>query len=207
MKEIMAAGHVYHEGILDSGLEWLEGEVLLWEKGAVKMRAPHDTESAYEFFYGLHFASAFPDVTHWWFRSAFTQRVSLTRAVGMYPDDLTSWGYMRFINDQSPQLMWTAVDGSPPLIGVPFPVGHEQPVNLPLQIALARLVVGVVTDQVKANSWMPVTSLVARDELEVVFPESTAQIAWGFGIEGPAEGTTLRRALCELLALEAQPVS
>jgi hypothetical protein len=40
--------------------------------------APQATASAWEYFHTLRFAESFQTVTHWWFRSAWTQRARLT---------------------------------------------------------------------------------------------------------------------------------
>jgi hypothetical protein len=51
-------------------------------------------------------------------------------------------------------------------------------VNLPLRLALARLVAGVIADEVQRDTWMLITSLVQRDELELAFPEQVDALPW-----------------------------
>jgi len=166
----MAPGHVYVPE-LGSGIEWKPDVVTLWEAGVKGESVAHQTTSAFEYFYNLRLAESFPDVTHWWFRSAWTQRVRVSGALGTMDAD-TAWGYMQFIDESVPAQMWSAsvVDGDLTEIGVPYPPNEAQPVNLPLRLALARLVAGVLADEVARNEWLVVTSLVQRDDLALTFP-------------------------------------
>ena len=193
--EIAAPGHVYLPQI-GSGIEWLPETVRLWERGTLSMEAHHQTLSAYQFWHSLAFADCFPEITHWWFRSAWTQRVRLTRAQGMLGTD-TIWGYMQFVDDQQPGQIWTVSEGDRPTIETPFPPHENQPVNLPLRLALARLVAGVLSDEVVPDHWMTVTSLVERDQLSLAFPTRLADLS--FCLAGVQ--TSLREALCRLQGL------
>lgn len=195
---LMAPGHVYMPA-LGSGIQWTEKEVLLWQNGKPFLRNSHQTASAYEYFYGLHFAGSFPMVTHWWFRSAWTQRVRLSGPQGQL-DGGTVWGYMQFVDGQVPAHMWaaTALDGGSNEIALPYPPNEIQPVNLPLRMALARLVAGVLADEVQRDTWLAVTSLVAVADLELTFPTDPASTAWRIeGIYG-----SVRRELCALQGLK-----
>jgi hypothetical protein len=51
-------------------------------------------------------------------------------------------------------------------------------VNIPLRLALARLVAGVIVDEVQRDEWMVITSLVHRDDLEKVFPIAISETGW-----------------------------
>ena len=116
-------------------------------------------------------------MTHWWFRSAWTQNVRLTGIEGLM-DGITPWGYMQFINEEEPAQFWTITEGERPEIATPFPPNEVQPVNLPLRLALARLVAGVIADEVQRDTWMLITSLVRRDELESAFPDQVGTLSW-----------------------------
>ena len=198
-QERMAPGHVYISS-LGTGIQWSPAEVVLWEQGQAVERAVHQTSSAYEYFYNLEFARSFPSVTHWWFRSAWTQRVRLTGMQGMMDAD-TIWGYMQFIDEDVPAQQWSVlgIDNAINEIAVPYPPHEVQPVNLPLRIALSRLVVGVVADEVQRDHWMVITSLVHRDELEKTFLLDSDGLPWKLeGVTG-----SIRREFCVLQGLKA----
>jgi len=194
--ERMAPGHVYQPH-LGTGIEWLPGEVRLWEGGKQTETAAHETESPYDFWYSLAFADCFPEVTHWWFRSAWTQQVRLNRPQGTM-DEATVWGILQFVAAETPAQMWTLTEGDPPNVAVPFPSNEVHPVNLPLRLALARLVAGGVTEDVVPDECLLVTSLVKRDELKATFPTIRQALPWRLeGIENP-----LREAFCQLQGLK-----
>ena len=196
MNERMAPGHVYQPR-LGTGIQWQPGVVKLWESGQVTAKASHTTTTPYEFWYSLTFADCFPDVTHWWFRSAWTQKVRLTSLQGLLGDGST-WGLMQFVDEHPPAGMYTITETEPPMIAVPYPPNEVQPVNLPLRLALSRLVSGVITGDVEPGKWNIVSSLVRCDELESVYSVSRASIPWQLeGIE-----TSLRDALCCLQGLK-----
>jgi hypothetical protein len=193
----MAPGHAYIH-TLGTGIEWQPDTVSLWEGDKVVETAAHKTKSAYEYFYNLQFAESFPSVSHWWFRSAWTQRVRLSGALGVM-DHETAWGYMQFIDDSVPAQVWTAsvVDGSQTEIFAPFPPNEVLPVNIPLRLALARLVAGVLADEVERDTWLVMTSLVQREDLAQVFP-ITVNESWK--LEGVYH--SLRRELCRVQGME-----
>jgi hypothetical protein len=64
------------------------------------------------------------------------------------------------------------------------PANEEQPANLPLCLRLARAILSVLHDDLAPDTWLDVTSLVARDELERVFPTTHAEAARMFGVSG-----------------------
>jgi hypothetical protein len=109
---------------------------------------------------------------------------------------------MQFIDDSAPGQVWTAEGDDLPVIATPYPPNETQPVNLPLRLALARLVVGVITGAVEADQWIVVTSLVARDELRLAFPDQVTALP--FRLEGldQLDDLSLRQALCSLQGLK-----
>lgn len=195
MNECMAPGHVYQHR-LGTGIQWQPGMAKLWEGGKVTTEASHTTQSPYEFWYNLTFKDCFPEVTHWWFRSAWTQKVRLTSLQGQLADG-TFWGLMQFIDEQNSGRIYTINDADPPVIAVPYPPNEDQPVNLPLRLALSRLVTGIFTGEVIFDRWMIITSLLAKDQIERAFPIKQDANPWQMGgINMP-----LRDALCDLLGL------
>jgi hypothetical protein len=171
--------------------------VKLWEGGQVTAEVTPNTTSPYQFWYGLAFADCFPEITHWWFRSAWTQRVRLTKPQGTLSDS-TLWGLMQFIDEQTPGQIYTITDADQPVIAVPYPPNEVQPVNLPLRLALSRLVAGVIAGQVILGQWNFVTSLVRREELKSAFP--TTVNALPFRLEGIK--TSLQETLCWMQGLK-----
>jgi len=171
--------------------------VKLWEGGQVTAEAVHETASPYEFWHSLAFADSFPEVTHWWFRSAWTQKVRLTSLQGLLRDG-AAWGLMQFVDEQAPAGMYTITETEPPVIAVPYPTNEVQPVNLPLRLALSRQVAGVISGEVIPGQWHIITSLVKQDELEAVFPTTMDVLPWQLeGIETP-----LCWALCWLQGIK-----
>jgi hypothetical protein len=196
MNERMAPGHVYQPR-LGTGIQWQPGVAKLWEGGQVTAEAAHNTENPYEFWYSMAFANVFPEVSHWWFRSAWTQKVRLTSLQGLLGDG-SAWGLIQFVDEHTPAGMYTITDADPPVIAVPYPPNEFQPVNLPLRLALSRLVVGVVTGQMIPDQWVIITSLVRRDELEATFPTTQGVLPWHLDdIEN-----SLRDTLCWLQRLQ-----
>ncbi len=193
--ELTAPGHVYQPR-LGSGIEWLPETARLWKQGTVWREAQHQTSTPYEFWHKLAFATCFPEISHWWFRSAWTQKVRLTRALGM-ADSETVWGYIQFIDPQQPAQIWTVTQGERPTIETPYPPQENQPINLPLRLALARLVAAVLCDDIVPNQWVVVTSLVSQTELSETFQTD----ALGYAYRLPGIETDLRSALCRLQGL------
>ena len=196
----IAPGHAYIH-TLGTGIEWKPDTVSLWEGDKVVETASHQTKSAYDYFYNLCFAESFPFVTHWWFRSAWTQKVRLSGVQGLM-DNETAWGYMQFINESVPAKIWTAsvVDGIQTDIFAPFPPNEVQSANIPLRLALARLVAGVIADEVLRDEWMVITSLVHRNDLEKVFPITGSDLHWQ--LEGVH--SSLRSELCRVQGMKEQ---
>jgi hypothetical protein len=203
----MAPGHAYQES-QGTGIEWLPGSARLWEQGQVTLEARHKTTSPDAFWYSLAFRDVFPKVTHWWFRSAWTGNVKLSRPDPAMSRNSAIGGWMTFGSDPEQRLPWYVINAQTPVVATPYPPMNVQPVNLPLRVALARLVIGLLQDEITPDAWYPVTSLVRREELEVGFPVS--QDAWErtFGRWRIANGeealaVPLRTALVELQGMTA----
>jgi hypothetical protein len=196
MNERMAPGHVYQHR-LGTGIQWQPGVVKLWEGGYVTAEAPHTAKSSYEFWYNLAFADCFPEITHWWFRSAWTQKVRLTSLQGLLGDG-SALGLMQFVDEHTPAGLYTITETEPPVIAVPYPPNEVQPVNLPLRLALSRLVAGIITGEAIPDQWVLVTSLVPKDQLELVFPTIRDTTPWQL----EAIDTPIREVLCLLQGLE-----
>src|SRR3954470_14546248 len=93
----LAPGHVYVER-LGTGIQWAPQQARLFQGGEVIAVGKHTTASAWDFWYGLAFAEAFPQVECWWFRSLWTNRVRLSAPQGMR-DAVTVYGYVQFLDD------------------------------------------------------------------------------------------------------------
>lgn len=206
MQDTMAPGHVYQPQ-LGTGIEWLPEEARLWNGGKVIATAAHQTASPWAFWHDLAFATAFPQVTHWWFRSLWTGRVQIGSAEKTPLDERTIWGWVTFDLLDQPKRIWSVTEANPVIIDTPYPPHEEQPINLPLRIILARLIQATLQDDMNPNTWIAVTSLVARDELAATFPTTHAAAAATFGGEwrlsagDAALGLPMRAALCGAMGL------
>ncbi len=206
MQEYMAPAHPY-QAALGTGIEWTPTSVRLWEQGCVTATATHTTTTPWDFWYGLHFRQAFPNVTHWWFRSLWTGRIAISLPDEALSEEQALWGWMTFDVLDTPKRPWTMSEGAVIVIAPPYPPNEEQSANLPLRLSLARAILAVLRDELAPDSWLGVTSLVHRDELERVFPTSHAEAARLFGGEwrlahgDEALAEAPRAALCELLGL------
>jgi len=198
MTDLVAPGHVYQPD-LGTGIEWVEGVATLWDRGVKIAEAPHDTKSPYEFFYGLVFGDAFPQVTHWWFRSAWTQRVRVSGPQGQLDSD-TAYGYIQFIDEEQDGEVWTVSTlGGVADVDVPMPPLETQAVNLPLRVTLGNLVLKTITGEKKSDQWQFATSLVERGVLAQAFPTGVNGMGWQMhNVHMP-----LRNALCHLQGLSA----
>src|SRR5262245_13138981 len=141
--ERMAPGHIYQAN-LGTGIEWQPGVARLWEQGEVSLEARHTTPSPDVFFYTLAFRDVFPQVTHWWFRSAWTGTVTLTRPDPAMTRNNAIGGWMTFGTAPEQRQPWYVINTQTPIVATPYPPMQAQPVNLPLRVALARLGIGLV---------------------------------------------------------------
>jgi hypothetical protein len=165
----LAPGHVYQSD-LGTGIKWLRTKAQLYQGGNIIAEGKHTTKSPWEFWYTLAFAQTFPQVEHWWFRSLWTGSVKISLPTHQM-DAVTIMGFMKFGDEEMPAMPWSISEQGGELeIAPAFPVHEVQPVNLPLRLALARMIFGVIGDEIRADTWYPVTSLVKREELAAAFP-------------------------------------
>ena len=214
--EMMAPGHRYNPE-LGTGIEWsTDGTAQLYQGGKVIATGQHSATSAYEFWHSLAFRETFPQITHWWFGSAWTGFVRVSPPTGDL-DETTTVGSMQFVDEETPGMAWTLTHDF--RVAPPLPQFHVNPLNLPLRRQLAEMVLVPIVqqllarsdDQVRAvqilddifidvdvivpNQWIGVTSLVERDRLEEMF--ATKPLWW---VLEPL-GVPLRAALCQIQGL------
>jgi hypothetical protein len=214
--ERAAPGHPY-DPVTQNGVEWQPGLARLWENGQITARATHATASPFEFWFWLQFADVFPQVTHWWFGSAWTGQVWL-RAWPPRTDQPVIAGSLRFGDRAALEQPWQVQPGDPAQLHLPLPPLEDDRRNLPLQLALGQLVWEAATSApagsgnarpalspTGAGGSAPggtepgrifVTSLVAREALAAAFPLTPSRW-YPAGIDRP-----LRQALCQALGLD-----
>ncbi len=203
MTALIAAGHVF-DPTKHTGIRWVPQRARLYQRSAqgpaeLIAAAAHTTTSAWEFWQTLAFAQVFPQVDAWWFGSAWTQQVRISRPVQPSGDGRSVTGWMQWVDDATPGSYWTITAGSPVVVDVPYPRHEVKPINLPLRIALGWLTVATLTDDVAPDQWHVVTSLVPRAELEAVFPITDAAFRAKYGHWQLAGlDLPLREALCTL---------
>jgi hypothetical protein len=151
----------------------------------------------HDYFYNLRFLDDFSEITHWAFGDAWTQKILLKRPRQMHTelvghllfgseDDLGTYIIERNYED---------VLKRAPLVQTPLPGLFNVPLNLPLRIVIAKMVLAALDDDLPYEQWHFVTSLLPREEVAEVFTEDIAG-TYGFRIKGVANN--LRQALCEL---------
>lgn len=170
--DYLAPAHPYLPK-LGNGIEFFPEKVVLWENGQPTLDAAHQQPNAYEFWRTFAFLDAFPQVTHWYFRSAWTQRVRFSPAQTAF-DEQSIWGYVQFIDEQTPSQIWTVstTPGNLPEVFVSSPPNETHPANLPLRLTLASLTLGMLEDRIPINQWITVTSLVNAADVRTVFQTS-----------------------------------
>lgn len=85
-------------------------------------------------------------------------------------DATTIIDYVQFTDKQALAHLWTMTTAKRLKMDIPFPIHNVEAINLPLRIALARMVFGVINDDIDADAWYAVTSLVKPDDLIATFP-------------------------------------
>lgn len=189
-------GHVYRQDT-GTGIKLLpeSGRVELYAKGELIKGVAWQGGTAWDFWYSLAFVELFPEVTHWWFGSAWTQRVRATRQIGTDPNTGAAYGYIQFIDGDVAGNYWYVGDAQ---VDAPMPPYEERRDNLPLHIALCRLVKGVHDGNLQENKWYTVTSLVPSEELTTVFPEQWLE-TWYPSL---VQSRNMRSAFCMALGLQ-----
>lgn len=226
-RELMAPGHKYNPRT-GTGIEWTPADANTGEPGRVRLWArqwngqpmvlaegTHDASSPWEYWYNLHFADSFPQVTHWWFGDAWTGQLGIGRPEGVEHDPesgaLMLTGWMRFGPSDAPALPWTVVLTDPPRVNTPFPPMATHLANLPLQLLVAERVMEVldklneqaiyakeITEASAPEIEVAVTSLVRREDLNRAFP-----CEFGPWRLDRLPDLTPREALCRVQGLEA----
>lgn len=151
----------------------------------------------YPYYYNLRFLDDFPEITDWAFGSAWTQQVMIKQPrasqgelVGKFyfasEDDL---GIYIIEQGHDPMKKFT------PVIQVPLPNLFNHPLNIPLRILIAQMLAAALDDDMPYDQWIPVTSLVRREDVSDLFVTDMVS-AYGFQIK--ALGNDLRQALCDL---------
>lgn len=202
----MAPGHV-HLPQQGTGIAWTPEMVILHIRGEAPITAPHTTKTPWDFWYNLAFLTAFPQVTHWWFRSIWTGRVRLTRPGTETLAPGTVYGFVEWDVTESDRGMYTVTEGDPLVIDVPYPPNETQPANLPLRVQLARLVVALLQDEAQPSNWYGVSSLIPASELAAALPitiQAERQLYgnWRLAYGEGQTPFTLRETLCRVMGLE-----
>jgi hypothetical protein len=171
----MAPGHVFQAHV---------GTGIVWERGIARMylyheliaSAKHDTQSPWEFWYSLAFAKAFPQVAHWWFRSAWTGPLKISPAL-VAMDSHTVTGLIQFGDEDLPSFPWSVTEHGDELeLALPYPPYEVQPTNFPLRLTMARCLLATLGGELASNTWYMITSLVQPHELELAFPTDPASL-------------------------------
>lgn len=191
MTDIIGAGHAYRPE-LGSGVEWLPGgQARLWDGGEIAATGEHGAATPEAFWRDLWHARAFPEVTHWWFGTTWTDAVRVSRVADMI-DMSTVTGWMQFHNAETQGVPWLATEGDPYVFSVQMPPGEQT--SLPVLLALARHIMGMFDARITPDKWYLATGLVRRDEtvaarpddrmgidlptLEEAFPVTRGELFW-----------------------------
>ncbi|MHC1732937.1 MAG: hypothetical protein AB9888_13040 [Bacteroidales bacterium] len=200
MKDIIGPAHVYNPQT-GNGIQLIDGTANLFINKEFFLSRPHTAKSPYEFWYDLHFTSLFPEITHWYLYSAWTQYVAFSKPQGVIDDGENSiWGWVWFCDKDTPPDMWTITPPSTAngnsIITVPMPPLNVHRGNIPLRLALAQQLLSVaLTGLNKPEKFYPLTSLVTPAQMPLAFPKEHISIRLN-GIDLP-----YREALCEIMSL------
>ena len=161
-----------------------------------------DEIDIYAYFYELRFLEDFPEVAHWAFGAAWTQRVMIQRPEQVGGDELR--GRVLFVSDEDVGIYrversYEGLAGNTPVIHAPLPKLFTQALNIPLQIVVAQMIAGALDDDFPYDQWHILTSLLMREEVESVF---TRDMAATYGFRFKTLPNDLRQALCELQGIE-----
>ncbi len=147
-----------------------------------------------DYFYNLRFLDDFPQVTHWAFGDAWTQRVKI--APPRYRAH--EWdGFMYFASEEDAGMyvVEQSFETPPaPYITLPMPDNFRVPINFGLKVTLARMLLAALDDDLPYDQWHIVTSLVERQDVPRVLAQDV-RTTWGFIFRNTP--TDLRQALCD----------
>ena len=156
-----------------------------------------DALTPHDYNYNLRFLDDFPDVTHWAFGSAWTQKIMLKKPRQMHTE-LVGTLLFGSEEDQGSYIIERSYDDTlkrAPLVQTPLPALFNSPLNLPLRIVIAKMILAALDDDLPYGQWHFATSLLPREEVAEVFARNMAA-TYGFQIKGVEND--LRQALCEL---------
>jgi hypothetical protein len=196
MQGQMAAAHPFR---LDTktGIVFHPREVKLLEDGTVLAKATHKSPTAWDYWHNLEFVENFPQISHWYFGSFWTGRVRVSAPITAIEEDETVMGYMQFVDEQTEGQAYSVSASEPVTVFTPLPPFETDFSNLPLRLALAEKVIGVVQGDVTPDKWQVVTSLVERGKLADCL---SAKRLWQL----EQTPSNLRFSLCGLLGLEKE---
>lgn len=153
-----------YDAQLGSGLLWRPDRLEWWLAGERRGAAPCRTATPRQCWAELRFLDAFPEASHWWFASPWTQRV---RAVdrGRRADG-TALVWLQAVDATADTLCWEVVPGGVPDGPLPLHAGGAR--NIVLRRWLGELVRQVEAGQVALGTWVVVTSLAEADTLPLL---------------------------------------
>lgn len=149
------------------------------------------------YFYELRFLDDFSEITEWAFGSAWTQQVMIGQPKVSQGELL---GKFYFASEDDRGIYIIEQGHEPlkkfsPIIQTPLPSLFNHPLNIPLRIVIAQMLIAALDDEMPYDQWIPVTSLVRRDDVADLFVTDMVS-TYGFQIK--ALGNDLRQALCDL---------
>lgn len=195
---LTAPGHVFLT-YNQTGIEWFPDRAKLWNFGTLLGEASHKTRSKFEFWNTLAFLDCFPNVEKWWFFALWNGQVTVK-----YPgfsNGGSVWGNLQYQGEFDK--FYIIHSGYPPQIDVPLPIASNNPGNLPLRIAISRLVLGIITEEIVAGQPYTVTSLVGRNDLAKILPEDSTRPA-GIDFIIPNIPVNLRQFFCNVQGLREE---
>ena len=151
----------------------------------------------YTYYYKLRFLDDFPEITEWAFGSAWTQQVMIGKPRS---DQGELLGKFYFASEDDRGIYIIEPRHEPlkafaPLVQTPLPGLFNHPLNIPLRIVIAQMLIAALDDEIPYDQWIPVTSLVRREDVANLFVTDMIN-AYGFQIK--ALDNNLRLALCDL---------
>ncbi|KAB8140798.1 hypothetical protein F8S13_22635 [Chloroflexia bacterium SDU3-3] len=145
-----------------SGLRWTPSALELWQRGTRQDVAELATASPHACWATAAFVDAFPDVTHWWFGSPWTQRVRATTRTAL-PEGRGLAVWLQAALEDADELPWVILAGGDPAGPLPEYAGGPQ--NLGLRSALGALARQVGAGRFPTARWAVVTSLIPAREV------------------------------------------